>query len=64
MKNINWKVCFKNLQFIIQLIVSIFGPILAYAGFSAQDMISWAFLFNYSCSQQSIRACHNCYSNL
>ena len=46
MKNINWKVRFKNPQFIIQLIVSIFGPILAYAGITAQDITSWAILFD------------------
>lgn len=46
MKNINWKVRFKNPQFIIQLIVSIFGPILAYAGITAQDITSWTILFD------------------
>lgn len=46
MKIINWKVRFKNPQFIIQLIVSIFGPILAYAGITAQDITSWAILFD------------------
>lgn len=46
MKNINWKVRFKNPQFIIQLIVSIFGPILAYAGITAQDITSWVILLD------------------
>ncbi|WP_034536389.1 phage holin [Carnobacterium inhibens] len=46
MKTINWKVRFKNPQFIIQLIVSVFGPILAYAGITAQDITSWAILFD------------------
>lgn len=39
---INWKVRFKNPQFIAQLIVSIFVPILAYLGIAAEDLTTWA----------------------
>lgn len=39
---INWKVRFKNPQFIAQLIVSIFVPILAYLGIAAEDLTSWS----------------------
>lgn|SRR5690625_267647 len=39
---INWKVRFKNPQFIGQLVISIFVPILAYMGITAQDLTSWA----------------------
>lgn len=46
MKTINWKVRFKNPQFIIQIIISIFAPILAYAGIKAQDITSWAILLD------------------
>ncbi|PAD35989.1 phage holin [Terribacillus saccharophilus] len=42
---INWKVRFKNPQFIIQLALSIIVPILAYAGLTAQDLTSWPILF-------------------
>ena len=41
---INWKIRFKNPQFIAQLIVAIFIPILTYAGITAQDITSWAIL--------------------
>lgn len=44
MKKINWKVRFKNPQFIAQIIISIFVPILGYAGLTAQDLTSWAIL--------------------
>ena len=44
MKNINWKVRFKNPQFITQLVISIFVPILSYAGLTAQDLTSWPLL--------------------
>ncbi|WP_277680321.1 phage holin [Gracilibacillus dipsosauri] len=39
---INWRVRFKNPQFIGQLVISIFVPILAYMGITAQDLTSWA----------------------
>lgn len=38
---INWKVRFKNPVFIGQLILSIFTPILAYAGLTASDLTTW-----------------------
>jgi len=41
---INWKVRFKNPQFIGQLVVSIFVPILAYLGIAAEDLTSWSTL--------------------
>lgn len=44
MNKINWKIRFKNPQFIAQLIISIFVPILGYAGLTAQDLTSWAIL--------------------
>lgn len=44
MKNINWKVRFKNPQFIAQIIIAIFVPVLAYAGLTAQDLTSWSVL--------------------
>lgn len=44
MKNINWKVRFKNPQFIAQIVLSILLPILAYAGLSAQELTSWMIL--------------------
>lgn len=43
---INWKIRFKNPQFIVQLIVAIFIPILTYAGITAQDITSWAILLD------------------
>jgi phi LC3 family holin len=44
MNKINWKVRFTNPMFIVQLIASIFIPILAYAGLTAQDLTSWPIL--------------------
>lgn len=38
---INWKVRFKNPVFIVQLILAILTPILAYAGLTFQDLTSW-----------------------
>lgn len=46
MKNINWKVRIKNPQFIAQIVISIFVPILGYAGLTAQDLTSWAILLD------------------
>lgn len=43
---INWKIRFKNPQFIAQLVVAIFIPILTYAGITAQDITSWAILLD------------------
>ena len=39
---INWKVRFGNPQFIAQLVVSVFVPILAYLGIAAEDLTSWS----------------------
>lgn len=44
--NINWKVRIKNPTFWIGIVVSIFVPIFAYTGLSAQDITSWDTLFN------------------
>ncbi len=38
---INWKVRFKNPVFIGQLVLAILTPILAYAGLTAQDIVTW-----------------------
>lgn len=43
---INWKVRFKNPVFIAQLGLSIFVPILGYFGLTAQDLTSWAMIFD------------------
>jgi phi LC3 family holin len=42
---INWKVRFKNPVFIFQLFLSIFLPILAYAGLTFKDMTTWPMLW-------------------
>ena len=43
---INWKVRFKNPVFIVQLLLSILTPILAYAGLTVQDMTTWQAIGN------------------
>ena len=40
----NLKVRFKNPVFIIQIILAIFTPLLAYMGLTAQDLVSWPIL--------------------
>ena len=40
----NFKVRFKNPVFIVQIILAILTPILAYAGLTFQDLTSWAIL--------------------
>ena len=40
----NWKIRFKNPVFIVQLILAILTPILAYAGLTFQDLTSWSVL--------------------
>lgn len=42
----NLKVRFKNPVFIVQLILAILTPILAYAGLTLQDLTTWATLGN------------------
>lgn len=39
---INWKVRKENLVFIMQIILSIFTPILAYFGMNWEEMTTWA----------------------
>lgn len=46
MNRINWKVRFKNPVFIVQIILAILTPILAYAGLTMQDITSWGTLGN------------------
>lgn len=41
---INWKVRFKNPVFIVQLILAVMTPILAYAGLTAEDLTTWGTL--------------------
>lgn len=41
---INWKVRFKNPQFIAQLTMAIVVPVLAYAGLNYEDLTSWGVL--------------------
>ena len=43
---LNLKVRFKNPVFIVQMILSILTPILAYAGLTAQDLTTWKALFD------------------
>ena len=44
MTKINWKVRIKNPLFIVQIILAIFLPILAYLGLTVQDLVSWPIL--------------------
>lgn len=41
MKKINWKVRFKNPVFLVQIVLAVFGPILAYFGLMWEDMTTW-----------------------
>ncbi len=43
---INWKVRFKNPLFIVELILAICVPILAYMGITVQELTSWEKLFS------------------
>lgn len=38
---INWQVRFKNPQFVGQLLISIFVPVLTYFGLEAKDLTTW-----------------------
>lgn len=40
--NINWKVRIKNPSFWVSIAVAVITPVLAYAGLTAQDIVSWA----------------------
>jgi phi LC3 family holin len=44
MKNINWKVRFRNPVFIAQIAVAVLLPILTYMGMGWEDMTTWATL--------------------
>ena len=56
MTKINWKVRFKNPQFIAQITISIFVPILGYAGSngSGLNILGYFTGFDYRCNQQSL----------
>lgn len=41
MKKINWKIRIKNPMFWVQIVISVFTPILAYMGISVQDLTTW-----------------------
>ena len=41
---INWRVRFKNPQFLVQLALSVGGPVLAYMGLTVSDLTSWGAL--------------------
>lgn len=43
---INWKVRIKNPVFLVQIVLAIFTPILAYAGLTVEDMTTWAAVGN------------------
>lgn len=38
---INWKVRFKNPQFVAQVLISVFVPVLTYFGLEAKDLTTW-----------------------
>lgn len=43
---INWKVRKENILFVAQIVISVFGPILAYFGMNWEDMTTWAAIGN------------------
>ena len=43
---INWKVRFKNPYFIVQIVLAIGAPLLAYFGLTAQDLTTWGSVFD------------------
>jgi uncharacterized membrane protein len=45
---INWKVRFKNKNFIIQLLLSLALPIISYFGLTPQDVTTWVSLSMWS----------------
>lgn len=45
---INWKVRFKNPNFVFQIVLAIGAPLLAYYGLTAEDFTTWASLFRVS----------------
>lgn len=42
MKNINWKIRFKNPMFYVQIGIAILTPILAYTGMVFADLTEWS----------------------
>ncbi|MFQ8704841.1 MAG: phage holin [Thomasclavelia sp.] len=46
MKNINLRVRLKNPVFLVQMILAVLTPILAYAGLRAEDITTWGTLIN------------------
>lgn len=46
MNKINWKVRFKNPQFIIQLVLAIIVPIGSYFGITGSEITSWSKLWS------------------
>lgn len=44
--NINWKIRIKNPMFWVQIVVSVFTPILAYMGITVQDLTTWQSVWN------------------
>lgn len=44
--NINWKIRVKNVSFWVSVVISIFTPIFAYMGLTAQDITTWSALGN------------------
>lgn len=45
-KSINWKVRLSNPTFIVQLLISIFGPTLLYLGMNYYDLTTWKAVFD------------------
>ena len=45
MNKINWKVRFKNRQFVTRLVLALVLPILAYFGIKFEDLTSWGAVF-------------------
>ncbi|OIJ12646.1 phage holin [Anaerobacillus alkalilacustris] len=43
---VNWKVRFKNPHFVVQVILAVLVPILAYMGLSLEDLTTWNILGN------------------
>lgn len=43
---LNWKVRMKNPYFIIQIVLAVGAPLLAYYGLTAQDLTTWGAVFN------------------
>lgn len=46
MKKINWKIRFKNPQFIAQVVLAVAMPIGTYFGLAARDMTTWKIVFD------------------